>query len=258
MLELFGWGMPVVYCLVFSIISHFFLKAKFFSTIFIVLFCGWGFCHGVIGVFTSTLKFSVGRFRPYFLQVCLPDPAVVASIQEEQKQKYGYTFATDFPCTGDKKAIDEARRCFPSGHSSLSLGAAAFCAFLCFRLAHSADAYVALQERKKTEEAGNARGTTNVETGTSYAAVPTDTEGESAPPPYRTAVFFYVLAAFCSLPPLIIGMAIAGSRVADNKHNLSDVIGGMSFGILSACIASFVVILGEYENRKALFRKNCE
>ena len=62
-------------------------------------------------VITDTLKYMVGRLRPYFFSVCLPNYSLVAS---------NVTYITQNICTGDLKKIHEARLSFPSGHSSFS------------------------------------------------------------------------------------------------------------------------------------------
>lgn len=60
-------------------------------------------------VFTNIFKLLVGRPRPYFAAVCESYAPHVSNL-----------------CTGDASAVREARKSFPSGHSSLSFSAAIY------------------------------------------------------------------------------------------------------------------------------------
>lgn len=94
--------------------------------------------YKIIGIFlfgcaisqsvTNIGKFTIGRLRPHFLDVCKPVPS-----------KYNCTNANNFyvyvenvVCTGtDQHQLENSRLSFPSGHSSM----AAYCAvFLLFYL----------------------------------------------------------------------------------------------------------------------------
>ncbi|CAM9662410.1 unnamed protein product [Lampetra fluviatilis] len=61
---------------------------------------------------TDVAKFSVGRLRPHFLDVCKPDRALYNCSE-------GYI--TRDVCTGDPAVITEARKSFYSGHASFSM-----------------------------------------------------------------------------------------------------------------------------------------
>lgn len=70
--------------------------------------------NGLTVLITDILKSAAGRPRPHFAAVCgsyLASPPAAA-----------------FTCSGVPQAVDEARRSFPSGHSSLSMSAAVFTA----------------------------------------------------------------------------------------------------------------------------------
>ncbi|XP_018331713.1 putative phosphatidate phosphatase [Agrilus planipennis] len=74
------------------------------------------FCSQLI---TDVLKYTVGRLRPHFLTVCVPD--INCSLPENL-----HKFHTDFKCTNplyinDKRIMKELRLSFPSGHSSFSM-----------------------------------------------------------------------------------------------------------------------------------------
>nr|QFF91269.1 phospholipid phosphatase 1 isoform 1 [Potamotrygon motoro] len=61
---------------------------------------------------TDIAKYSIGRLRPHFLDVCQP-------IWAEFNCTTGYI--TKFTCQGDKELANEARLSFFSGHSSFSM-----------------------------------------------------------------------------------------------------------------------------------------
>ncbi|XP_041090945.1 phospholipid phosphatase 1 isoform X2 [Polyodon spathula] len=61
---------------------------------------------------TDIGKYSIGRLRPHFLDVCKPNWA-------EINCKAGYI--ENFTCTGEKRIVNEARLSFYSGHSSFSM-----------------------------------------------------------------------------------------------------------------------------------------
>ncbi|XP_072353133.1 phospholipid phosphatase 1 isoform X1 [Scyliorhinus torazame] len=61
---------------------------------------------------TDIAKYSIGRLRPHFLDVCKPD-----------WKKFNCTsgYIVDFTCLGDQRMSTEARLSFFSGHSSFSM-----------------------------------------------------------------------------------------------------------------------------------------
>ncbi|XP_059845393.1 phospholipid phosphatase 1 isoform X3 [Hypanus sabinus] len=61
---------------------------------------------------TDIAKYSIGRLRPHFLDVCQPDWG---------KLNCSTGYITDFTCQGDKELANEARLSFFSGHSSFSM-----------------------------------------------------------------------------------------------------------------------------------------
>lgn len=65
--------------------------------------------NGLTVLITNILKLLVGRPRPHFAAVCIS--YAVGSLTE---------------CTGDANAVAEARKSFPSGHSSLSFSTAIY------------------------------------------------------------------------------------------------------------------------------------
>ncbi|KAK3771603.1 hypothetical protein RRG08_018325 [Elysia crispata] len=66
---------------------------------------------------TNLPKYSVGRLRPHFLDVCKPDFSLINDTSR---------YIEEDVCTGDHERITEARLSFPSGHSSMSMYCAVF------------------------------------------------------------------------------------------------------------------------------------
>ncbi|XP_016337154.1 phospholipid phosphatase 1 isoform X2 [Sinocyclocheilus anshuiensis] len=62
---------------------------------------------------TDIAKYSIGRLRPHFLDVCKPDWT--------QNNCTGGAYIEDFICTGDPAKVNEGRLSFYSGHSSFSM-----------------------------------------------------------------------------------------------------------------------------------------
>jgi phosphatidate phosphatase len=71
------------------------------------------------GLITNIGKTVVGRLRPNFLDVCKPDRDPYSQVCSLSKNIV--IPGVDFLCTtSDKSAVEESRKSFPSGHSSLS------------------------------------------------------------------------------------------------------------------------------------------
>uniref|UniRef100_A0A8C1YRW1 Phospholipid phosphatase 1 n=1 Tax=Cyprinus carpio TaxID=7962 RepID=A0A8C1YRW1_CYPCA len=62
---------------------------------------------------TDIAKYSIGRLRPHFLDVCKPD--------WKQINCTGGAYIEDFICTGDPDMVNEGRLSFYSGHASFSM-----------------------------------------------------------------------------------------------------------------------------------------
>ncbi|XP_013789086.1 putative phosphatidate phosphatase [Limulus polyphemus] len=91
-------------------------------------FCGYSISYYVfqlyhtVGVFafggcisqlaTDIAKYSIGRLRPHFIDVCQPDQSLTECTHE---------YILNYECTSsDEDKIQEARLSFPSGHASFS------------------------------------------------------------------------------------------------------------------------------------------
>ncbi|XP_068562854.1 phospholipid phosphatase 1 isoform X2 [Cebidichthys violaceus] len=62
---------------------------------------------------TDIAKYSIGRLRPHFLDVCRPDWQLINCSLGE--------YVEDFTCSGNAKMVNEGRLSFYSGHSSFSM-----------------------------------------------------------------------------------------------------------------------------------------
>ncbi|KAM3873871.1 phospholipid phosphatase 1 [Diretmus argenteus] len=62
---------------------------------------------------TDIAKYSIGRLRPHFLDVCKPDWSAINCTVGK--------YIEDFTCTGDTRMANEGRLSFYSGHSSFSM-----------------------------------------------------------------------------------------------------------------------------------------
>ncbi|XP_062984140.1 phospholipid phosphatase 1 isoform X2 [Elgaria multicarinata webbii] len=61
---------------------------------------------------TDIAKYSIGRLRPHFLDICKPD---------WQRINCSLGYIENFKCLGDKTLVNEGRLSFYSGHSSFSM-----------------------------------------------------------------------------------------------------------------------------------------
>jgi phosphatidate phosphatase len=76
-------------------------------------------------VLTSVTKFSLGRLRPHFLDVCRPSVNLTSALCHALPTSMRYV--EHFVCeSGDLGRIQEARLSFFSGHSSMSMCAAVY------------------------------------------------------------------------------------------------------------------------------------
>lgn len=143
---------------------------------------------GLTGFTTNIIKNYVGYLRPVFYDLCEPD----ADYQE---------------CTGSDS--DDARKSFPSGHSSFS-----FCGLTLLTLYLLARFGVY-----------------------SGSAVVRESPDGTILMEYRKPARIKKLFSVLSLAPMALAAFVAASRVADNKHHPADVIGG---AVLGTSMAWFV------------------
>lgn len=109
---------PSLYLVIFSLLGPLFVFCVFefpglrSKRALLLLFFTALFEANLLAVLvTNILKLIIGRPRPYFASVCVE-----------------YVSGSDTQCTGDPHSVSEARKSFPSGHSSLAFSAAVFLA----------------------------------------------------------------------------------------------------------------------------------
>ncbi|CAL4094001.1 unnamed protein product, partial [Meganyctiphanes norvegica] len=74
----------------------------------------WAFAFNAVAGLTEMLKYSVGRLRPHFFNVCSPDWDAITCNDIDGNPLY----ITDIPCTTTELfRLKEARKSFPSGHA---------------------------------------------------------------------------------------------------------------------------------------------
>ncbi|XP_004608491.1 phospholipid phosphatase 1 isoform X1 [Sorex araneus] len=119
MLSLVGLSLPMSsmiigesLCVYFNLLhSNSFVRNNYVATIYkaIGTFLFGAACSQSL---TDIAKYSIGRLRPHFLEVCDPDWSKINCSE-------GYI--EDFECRGDARKVREGRLSFYSGHSSFSM-----------------------------------------------------------------------------------------------------------------------------------------
>ncbi|CAL1296164.1 unnamed protein product [Larinioides sclopetarius] len=144
-----------------------------YSSISLFLF---GAC--IVETGTDFIKYTLGRLRPNFIDVCKPDFDCSLLLNP-------HTFVQNYTCTNpDTYSVDDSRLSFPSGHSSFAIYAILFSVIYlqrCLICPHSKF--------------------------------------------LRPAVQFILM---------LIGAYTAVSRIGDNKHHWSDIVGGLTLGTITA------------------------
>lgn len=97
------------------------------------------YCRSIIWLFggicsellTDIFKFSAGRLRPHFIDVCKPiirdNQGAEFTLDNYCQQNANlYRYLTNYYCSGDPSKLRDIRMSFLSGHSSYSAYSAAF------------------------------------------------------------------------------------------------------------------------------------
>lgn len=245
-----GNFVPLGYIILYSLFFKLQLKKSFWYCLTIGIL-GWALCFSSCNFITISIKFSVSRLRPCFVYICLPNATEVARIREEQMKEYGYTFAYDFPCTGPEHDVNEARRSFPSGHSSISAAMGGYVLLLCFRWGWNQwKDYVEKNEREQNS-GDTVKLSGLAEEG--YDLIPTQHENfvDLIPKLWKQTAFLFVVSSLLSSPIIFLSIFISGSRYYDNRHHLSDICTGYGIGLLCAGFGIWMFILKEDEEKNS-------
>ena len=143
--------------------------------------CMYFFTVGLSEFVTDGLKRYIGRLRPNFYSMC--------EFDEVSRQ-----------CMSTLSRIEQSRKSFPSGHSSLSFSSLCLVSFYALRQIR----FYTLQNRK---EAGIGR---------------------------LSNLLSLALVTVFTVSPLLLASWVAASRIRDFWHHPSDVIAGIGIGSLSA------------------------
>lgn len=217
---------------------------------------------------TDVIKQTVGGLRPHFLAVCQPDklqctdsngnPAYIqvgasrllwCAVEKFEvfvlSEKSVWCSSQDATCTGSQTdVIEEARRSFPSGHSSIAM-----CGFLF--LALYLQGRFKWQRQKSLSGAGVQSFAELAERGALAGGGAAGMDGEGQPfaqnaLPSRALVRLWLCieAMVAPLQVLLVlaALYVGASRIADFKHHLRDVLAGLLVGALTALHGAFFAI----------------
>ncbi|CDJ58188.1 hypothetical protein, conserved [Eimeria maxima] len=178
-------------------------------------YCG-SLAMSVASVFllTNSLKAAVGSLRPHFLDVCRPDWSRVSC--RDSSGLYD-VYIPDFFCTGDPHRVEEARRSFPSGHSSCTACGMVFAIlYLQCRLLWQQQTTAP----KKQMRPRQSRCAAAVEQlyWITQAAVP-----------------------FIQFGLLLLAVYVPATRVVEHFHRVRDVLAGVALGTVGALFGFFFV-----------------
>ncbi|GIY06861.1 putative phosphatidate phosphatase [Caerostris extrusa] len=152
----------------------------------------------IVEVLTNFIKYTLGRLRPNFIDVCQSD-FNCSSLDDP------YMYITNYTCTNPETySVNDSRLSFPSGHSSIA-------------------GYVALFSIMYIHK-------------------------------YFFCVYTRLLKRILQFILLLIATYTVVSRIEDNKHHWSDVIGGLTVGIIIA-IAVFLMTPCNFRREEEVSRR---
>lgn len=141
-ITLVGLLVPIALIIITEVLRFFYAKKvdvlphpyRMSSTCFVPHFVACS--YKIIGIFlfgcavsqsiTNIGKFTIGRLRPHFLDVCSPDPTKYNCTNANGI----YVYVENIICTGtDEHSLENSRLSFPSGHSSMAAYSAVFLLF---------------------------------------------------------------------------------------------------------------------------------
>uniref|UniRef100_A0A914XVS3 Phosphatidic acid phosphatase type 2/haloperoxidase domain-containing protein n=1 Tax=Panagrolaimus superbus TaxID=310955 RepID=A0A914XVS3_9BILA len=168
---------------------------------------------GILTYLLEIVKCYTGRLRPNFIQLCKP-----STLFECEENPLGYI--TSFICQTSFKHSRNSRLSFPSGHAAASIFSLLFLAYFLQRTERKLLAQ--FHDAKKQQQQQRSSKTTDFKLRLKTKLSMLYTKGMIA-----------MYGGFCVI--------CCASRVLDNWHFMSDVIGGILFALLS-----FFILLKSY------------
>eukprot|EP00009_Paramoeba_aestuarina_P004463 CAMPEP_0201516088 /NCGR_PEP_ID=MMETSP0161_2-20130828/7495_1 /ASSEMBLY_ACC=CAM_ASM_000251 /TAXON_ID=180227 /ORGANISM="Neoparamoeba aestuarina, Strain SoJaBio B1-5/56/2" /LENGTH=1035 /DNA_ID=CAMNT_0047913101 /DNA_START=79 /DNA_END=3184 /DNA_ORIENTATION=+ len=157
---------------------------------------------------TELLKIIVGGLRPAFARGCFGNEAI-------PPQSYSPLVVTsNDQCPGDmtNDDLNKLRKSFPSGHTSFAFGASVYLSLYLF--------WKGIQLRGGKDDGEGRSNDEGV----------TEVEGDGG------GLVVSQLVSVCGIVPLWCAWLVGVSRIVDNKHFASDVVGGALLGSMIAAV----------------------
>ncbi|CDJ52238.1 hypothetical protein, conserved [Eimeria brunetti] len=180
---------------------------------------GLGFCMGAAWMIADSLKCYVGSLRPHFFSACNPDWSKVQCKGAHEE----YIYVEDFHCQNPAHMVEDARRSFPSGHSTyISCGMVYAVLYLQARLRW---------QQQQTAPRRCLRQQQQQQQGRACLA----------------RLFEYGYWLLQAVTPalqvllLLLGVYVPATRVLEHFHHVRDVCTGMFLGTSSAIFGAFFI-----------------
>ncbi|KAK2957461.1 putative PAP2 superfamily [Blattamonas nauphoetae] len=207
------------------------------------LLLSFGVCIG----FVSVIKLFVPRFRPDFLSRCQVDQTMVAEQTIKDMARYGRVLAHDWKCLGtglpkSLKIIEEGRKSFPSGHATTSMWSACLSSWYLFEFGESLIKWAHNPSDPSSNPFISCRRSHSASPQKLEPTTVVDVVRRSSAIRFRDQTFPILVRVVClalSIAMFTLSTFIAGSRVVDHVHHLTDVLAGTVFGILGGCFGGW-------------------
>ncbi|CDI77463.1 hypothetical protein, conserved [Eimeria acervulina] len=175
---------------------------------------GFGFTMATAWLFADSLKCFVGSLRPHFFDACKPDWS-----QVKCKGDHGeYIYVDDFHCQNDPHRVEDARRSFPSGHSTYTMCGMLFGVLYLQARFRWHQQQTAPKKRLRTQQ------------GVFGAFIE------------KTFWFSQALVPILQALMLLLALYVPATRVLEHFHHVRDVCTGMLLGGTIAIFGAFFII----------------
>ncbi|CDJ58187.1 hypothetical protein, conserved [Eimeria maxima] len=175
---------------------------------------GFGFTMATAWLFADSLKCFVGSLRPHFFDACKPDWS-----QVKCKGSNGeYVYVEDFHCMNDAHRVEDARRSFPSGHSTYTMCGMLFGVLYLQARFRWHEQQTAPKRRLRTRQ------------------------GVFGAFMEKTFWFSQALVPILQALMLLLALYVPATRVLEHFHHVRDVCTGMLLGGMVAIFGAFFII----------------